>query len=226
MLIYCVPTLVKLREQSMKFTYAFQEIHGFDNVHFEALFRNANTHTFDQGLLSDIPLNVQLETMLKLVFDYNYQNAKIHFNVSPSVSVNELIDLSLVCSRLNFEQSNLVLEFIECGLASYATLNFAKNLGFQVALDDFGRGFSIDNLFHQFVYDFIKLDKVFLKYEIQQTISSPLVQIIKQSFPDSLIIFEGVETKSDLDFVHSLGVDGIQGFYLSKPVYFTDKRVA
>jgi len=77
-----------------------------------------------------------------------------------------------------------------------------------------------------FVYDFIKLDKVFLKYEIQQTISSPLVQIIKQSFPDSLIIFEGVETESDLGFVHSLGVDGIQGFYLSKPVYFTDKRVA
>ena len=65
MLIYCIPTLVKLREQSMKFTYAFQEIYGFDNVHFEALFRNANTHTFDQDLLLNIPLNVQLETIYR-----------------------------------------------------------------------------------------------------------------------------------------------------------------
>ncbi len=210
----------------MKFTYAFQEIYGFDNVHYEALFRNAKTQKFDQNLLKTIPLNVQLESVIKLVLNHGYQDSKIHFNISPNITVNELIDLSLICSRNNFEQSYLVLEFIECGLASYTTLNFAKHLGFKVALDDFGKGFSIDNLFHQFVYDFIKLDKVFLKSSIQQSIARTLVQIINESFPDSSIILEGVETKSELDFARSLGVDGIQGFYLGKPVYFTDKRVA
>lgn len=207
------------------FAYVFQEIYGFNKKHFEALFRSQKSDSFDATLLESINIKDQLDTVLIAAKRGGILDSNIHFNIKPSISIIELIDLSLICSRHNFPQEHLILEFVECGLTSLAILNYAKALGFSVALDDFGRGFSIDNLYSQFSYDYIKLDKVFLKSDIQRSIIESIVKNINEMYPSTQLIFEGVESKFDFDFVNSLNVVGVQGFYLSKPKHLNSNSI-
>lgn len=95
-----------------------------------------------------------------------------------------------------------------------------RDAGFSIEIDDFGSGYSTLNMLTQIPFDVLKIDKVFMKtFHLghgSRFIVKAIVDIAKSLHV--LVVCEGVETKSQYDFLKKLGVDYIQGFYLSKPL--------
>jgi EAL domain-containing protein (putative c-di-GMP-specific phosphodiesterase class I) len=98
------------------------------------------------------------------------------------------------------------------------------DIGFHIALDDFGMGFS--GLFHldMIPISTIKIDRHFIN-EIQHRNKrfSILKLIVGFSQAHNITcVAEGVETREQLSLVMDLGVHEVQGFLLAKPMHVDD----
>ena len=106
--------------------------------------------------------------------------------------------------------------------------------GFKINVDDFGSGYSSLNQIANIPADIIKFDRVFasrsLKSDKGRLVIKSLIEMLKMV--EYELVFEGVETKEDLDTVVSYGCDVIQGFYFDRPLpanefvnkYYTGSR--
>ena len=93
-------------------------------------------------------------------------------------------------------------------------------LGFSVAMDDFGSGYSSLNVLKNLQFDSIKLDKEFLSgFEdnphAHQVIEGAVSMIKALGVK---VVAEGVETKEQAAFLRQVGCDLAQGYLFSKPV--------
>lgn len=99
-----------------------------------------------------------------------------------------------------------------------------KELGVQIAIDDFGTGYSSLSYLQQFSFDTLKIDKSFIgqlnKNPKAQTITNSIIQMGHQL--NLNLVAEGVETKSELDFLCQTDCDAIQGFFFSQPLNVKD----
>jgi len=98
-------------------------------------------------------------------------------------------------------------------------LNFYRNAGFQVALDDLGAGYSSLNLIHQLRPDFIKLDRE-LTHNVHQDpykalIAEKLLEIAQRL--EILTIVEGIECEEELQWAREHGASFVQGYLIGKP---------
>ena len=142
--------------------------------------------------------------------------------IQPGVSA--LVATVLEEAGLRPEQLELELKeaaLIQDYTASAATLAELKELGIQVALDDFGNGgASAIGYLRRLPVDVIKLDRTL----IQETGRPGTEQIVAQALTElahSLaikVVAEGVETQAQLSFLHEAGCDAIQGYLISPPL--------
>ena len=99
-------------------------------------------------------------------------------------------------------------------------LDEVKKLGIEVALDDFGVGYSSFGYIKVLPIDSIKIDKSLLlngeKDEKSLAIMSALIQLAHTLDLD--VIAEGVEIEEQLKMLKELECDNVQGFLFSKPV--------
>lgn len=95
-----------------------------------------------------------------------------------------------------------------------------QEIGFSVALDDFGTGYSSLSYIQNLPVNVIKLDYSFVKKLPHDTRSAYVVEhIISLAHKLGLeVVAEGVEEKSQLEYLGSLNVDLMQGFYYYKPM--------
>ncbi len=98
-------------------------------------------------------------------------------------------------------------------------LDFYRERGVAVALDDLGSGFSSLTMLGLLRPDYVKLD-IELISEIhldpfKATLAHRLIEMAKEL--DLSIIAEGIETAEELAWVAERGVDFVQGFYLARP---------
>ena len=106
-----------------------------------------------------------------------------------------------------------------------STVQKFRDMGFVVLMDDFGCGFSSLNMLRELNVDIIKLDAYFLRMEKNNErkgmhIIESVVNMAKtMSMP---IIVEGVETKEQCEYLMSLGIRYIQGYYFYKPMSTAD----
>ena len=124
------------------------------------------------------------------------------------------IDASLV------ELEILETIFIDALDAMTDAINALRKQGFRINVDDFGSGYSSLNQIANIPADVIKFDRVFasrsLKNDKGRQVIKSLIQMLKMVNYE--LVFEGVETKEELDTVVSYGCDVIQGFYFDKPL--------
>jgi len=123
------------------------------------------------------------------------------------------------------EPENLQLELTESVLmedaeSTVTTLRALKVMGVQVAIDDFGTGFSSFTYLQRFHVDTLKLDRSFVR-EITMdpkaiNLVSAMINIGKSL--NQRVVAEGVENRSQLNFLQRHGCDEGQGFYFSHPV--------
>lgn len=92
--------------------------------------------------------------------------------------------------------------------------------GLRFSLDDFGTGYSSLSYLRRFSFDTLKIDRSFVSPLGEDHESAALVRAIV-AMAHSLglkVIAEGVETRSQLEFLQGLGCDYLQGYLLSHPL--------
>lgn len=122
--------------------------------------------------------------------------------------------------ELEITESILIDHFEEV----YRKLRILKEKGLRISLDDFGTGYSSLSYLRILPFDTLKIDKSF----IDTVLSDSTTRIITESIIDLVkalgfeSIAEGVEHEDQLDYLHSIGCDVIQGYFLSKPIPVED----
>jgi diguanylate cyclase (GGDEF)-like protein/PAS domain S-box-containing protein len=155
--------------------------------------------------------------------------------VSINVSGSELLD-SKFTERLNetlidydISSHHIQLEFTEHVLVSeegknLPILNQLKRLGFGLAVDDFGTGFSSLSYLTELPIDVIKIDKSFINRIPHDrktlAVSNSIIALAKDL--EILTIGEGVENHAQVEWLRAHGCTLIQGYYFHKPMSATD----
>jgi diguanylate cyclase (GGDEF)-like protein len=96
---------------------------------------------------------------------------------------------------------------------SARVLNDLSRLGIQIALDDFGNGYSSLGYLNRFPIKIIKIDHSFIK-DIERNSSSAAIITAIVSMSHTLgmeVVAEGVETEAQLAFLQSISCNKIQG---------------
>ncbi len=100
------------------------------------------------------------------------------------------------------------------------TMSELKTMGFLLAVDDFGTGFSSLNYLKRFPIDILKIDRSFISDMHQSKKDKRIVRsIIDLAHNLELsVVAEGVETLEHLQILAKYDCEEYQGYYFSKPV--------
>jgi diguanylate cyclase (GGDEF)-like protein/PAS domain S-box-containing protein len=103
-------------------------------------------------------------------------------------------------------------------------LNQLQNLGVLVSIDDFGTGYSSLGYLKRLPVNILKVDRSFIKDiphdKDDMEITSAVIAMAHNL--EYTVVAEGVETKEQLDFLHSCRCDYAQGYFFSKPLSKSD----
>jgi EAL domain-containing protein (putative c-di-GMP-specific phosphodiesterase class I) len=97
-----------------------------------------------------------------------------------------------------------------------------KKSGIELAIDDFGSGFSNLKLILELSPHYVKLDKYFISRIDQHPEKEKMVKTFECFISglheiDIKVICEGIEDVQHLDLANSIGVDYIQGYFIARP---------
>jgi len=99
-------------------------------------------------------------------------------------------------------------------------VNFYRDAGFRIALDDFGAGHSNLETFIALRPDFVKLDKALTSNLMPNDDRLDMVKAVTRTFHGAgiKVIAEGIETEENACVVTACGVDRMQGYYFARPM--------
>jgi diguanylate cyclase (GGDEF)-like protein/PAS domain S-box-containing protein len=124
------------------------------------------------------------------------------------------------CITLEVTESALMTNIDE----SVKALSTLRDAGVSVALDDFGTGYSSLSQLTRLPLDKLKIDRAFVK-NIERGGPGPAIveAIIALGRTLNLkVVAEGVETKSDLEFLRARDCNQVQGFLIGRPMPSAD----
>ena len=151
--------------------------------------------------------------------------------VAVNLSVRQLYDqgfalrVSEVLRRTGFPAQNLELEITESMVmrdaeGSIKLLQALRDTGVRIAIDDFGTGYSSLAYLKRFPIDCVKIDRSFIRDlpddRDDASITRSIIALAHNMQLD--VVAEGVETESQLAFLHAYGCDEIQGYLFSEPL--------
>ncbi len=142
------------------------------------------------------------------------------------LAAQDLVQLAAtVLQETGLEPKYLELELTESSVLADAeafihATEQLKGLAITLSIDDFGTGFSSLSYLKRFAIDRLKIDQSFVR-DLTQDPNSAAIALAIISLAHSLgllVIAEGVETESQLNFLCARHCDEMQGYYFSKPV--------
>jgi diguanylate cyclase (GGDEF)-like protein/PAS domain S-box-containing protein len=153
--------------------------------------------------------------------------SSISVNVSPRqlMHVDYVKSVETVLEDTGVSPSAIVLEVTESAVMedvdkAKATLNRLRGIGFRLALDDFGIGYSSISMLKALPFDILKIDREFVRDTEGHALgASTLGAIIDIGKSLKLtIIAEGVETQDQSVALMRQGCDLLQGFVFHRPM--------
>jgi diguanylate cyclase (GGDEF)-like protein len=154
-----------------------------------------------------------------------YKNISIAVNLSAvQFRQNDLLGMIQgIISSTGANPELLELEITESTImedldSASAAMRELHNEGIQISIDDFGTGYSSLNHLKRFPISAVKIDRSFIRDLTKDPDDAAIVgAIISMAHGMGLkIIAEGVETEQQLEYLHRLRCDEIQGFLFSK----------
>ncbi|MGI9352434.1 MAG: putative bifunctional diguanylate cyclase/phosphodiesterase [Rhizobiaceae bacterium] len=147
-----------------------------------------------------------------------------HLIGSDIVKITEaaLAETKLSPQRLELEITESL--FINNAEEAAQLLNALKRLGVAIVLDDFGTGYSSLSYILKFPFDKIKIDRSFVIASSDDSAARAILRMIS-GLGEQLgirITAEGVETREQVEFLHSIKCDEFQGFFFAKPLAKSD----
>lgn len=155
----------------------------------------------------------------------------------------DLVPISINISRVSLESDKLyytikrlkekyavpekyihfeITESAAINAQNYLTSRIEKlrSLGFSIAMDDFGIGYSSLNSLKDMPIDILKLDMGFMRGDNNQNRGGTIINYVVRMAQglEYITVAEGVETQEQADFLRSIGVNVIQGFLYAKPM--------
>lgn len=159
--------------------------------------------------------------------DAGYPKIRVGVNLSIRQFQNHNIvsEVQCILNDTGFDPSFLELEITESIAMReqgyiLESLNMLRNMGIHIAIDDFGTEYSSMNHLKQLPVDRIKIPMPFVHGidmgTKDQAITKSIIVLAKSLGLN--VIAEGVETKTQHDFLTQKMCDEIQGFYHYKPM--------
>ncbi len=126
--------------------------------------------------------------------------------------------------EIGFSADRVVIEITE----NQPTYDFAgmrkallhyRHMGFKIAIDDLGEGFSSLRLWSELRPDFIKIDKHFVQGADQDPIKLQFLKSIQQIAEScgTHVIAEGIETLPEITLLKDIGINFGQGYLIAHP---------
>lgn len=167
---------------------------------------------------------IKSDIFAKLDLDY----VEINLSVVQCMQDTLANDLLEILHKYDVPPEKINLEITETAMEnSYEimmnNINTLAKEGIAFSLDDYGTGFSNIQRIITMPLDIVKLDKSFIDeihnpdYKVIITNTIKMLKDLKLK-----ILSEGVEEKSQLEFLEAHQCDYIQGYYFSKPLPKTD----
>lgn len=147
----------------------------------------------------------------------NISPVQFHHSDLPRLVHSVLLETGLSPARLELEITEGVL--IDDFSRAVSILNKLKSLGVQIALDDFGSGYSSLSYLHSFPFDKIKIDRSFVG-DLEHNRHAVAIVRAVIGLGHSLnvpILAEGVETEAQHAFLVQEGCDEVQGYLTGRP---------
>jgi diguanylate cyclase (GGDEF)-like protein len=151
-----------------------------------------------------------------------FTNKKIFINSIPNQSISEE-DIELIEAEYKECLASVVIELTEEEKIKKENkepwLNLLMNNGSEIAIDDFGAGYSNEITLITVVPNYVKIDMSLVRDIDRNVHKQKLVSnIISYAKENSIkTIAEGIETYNEMKILIKLDVDYLQGFYLAKP---------
>ena len=152
---------------------------------------------------------------------------KLFLNVSPECLIDSDMkhgEVGCYLEQYKISADRVIIELTECQPTyDYQLLVEAarhyNSLGFEIAMDDLGEGFSSLRLWSELRPAYVKIDMHFVQGINLDPIKQQFVRAIQMIAKSSgaLVIAEGIETHAELLLVRELGVTFGQGYYVARP---------
>ena len=132
--------------------------------------------------------------------------------------------LTSIIQKYNVEPKYIEVEVTESVLIEdigvvTRKLKHLREFGIRVSIDDFGTGFSSLAYLKELPIDTLKIDKQFIDTVLTDSptrvITESIIKMVKTLGYEA--IAEGVEEKQQYDYLHTIGCDVIQGYFLGRP---------
>lgn len=153
------------------------------------------------------------------------------FHVDVNISIVQLRDPAFagqarrLLEKHGLDPSHVVLElseslYMDDDAQVSASIEALRGLGFGLAVDDFGMGYSSLSRLMTFDCDLVKIDRAFVKMLNTNAANNEFVRSVVELCHryGKRVCTEGVEQVDELRAVNAIGADLVQGFYISRPV--------
>ncbi len=152
---------------------------------------------------------------------------KVFLNVSPDILLQQgskTGETLKVIGRLGLQPGQVIIEITEnAPTLDYQLLRDAtrhyRNMGFEIAIDDLGEGFSGLRLWSEIRPNYVKIDKHFIQNIHLDPVKLQFVRSIQEiaSKSGARVIAEGIESQAELSAIRNLGVAYGQGYHIARP---------
>lgn len=178
----------------------------------------------------------QIHELTRQVYDFalanfprpeNHENLSIALNISPVNLNDETFPqwLTSKCREYEIAPSQVILEVTETAspdnpLMLLENLTQFRIKGFHLSIDDFGVGYSSLVQLARLPFSELKIDRTFVQTAASSGESRKII-IALISLGKSLgleVTAEGVEDSWALNFLHDVGCDKAQGYFIAKPM--------
>ncbi len=235
-------TIKEWEEASKLLDFAFQPIIHVNNQEIygvEALLRNHEKAGFksiqevfdkayDDNILYTLDLFLRKKALLRFSEINFFKDIKFFYNLDNRVL--EMPNFSMgntekIIEKFGMNKSSFIFEISEKhNFKNISSINnlltVYKERGYNIAIDDFGSGYSnLQKLFHIEV-DILKIDRFFIN-EIDKSSKKKVFLASIVNLVHSLggkVVAEGVETLEEYFICRKIGCDLVQGFFVEKPL--------
>jgi diguanylate cyclase (GGDEF)-like protein len=221
-----------LANQTIKYVYQpIVDISNWSILAYEALCRPADSHYAGIGDLLDTAVRIGRICDLGRVLRYLAiqplpqlpEPTLLFINLHPQdlndpVLLEEEAHMAPWARRIVFEITET--QKIEDFGRVRDRIKQLRSLGFRVALDDLGSGYSGLNCLALLEPDFVKLDMGLIRGIQTDSRAARLIKHVTEFCDDEKLttIAEGIETMEEFDVVKKLGIRYMQGFLLARPM--------
>ena len=176
-------------------------------------------------------LSVEVEHLCRKVVIERFANmdlpGKLFLNVSPecllypNVKHGETLDY---IHQYGISPERVIIELTESqptydyDLLGKAVMHY-REMGFEIAIDDLGEGFSSLRLWSELRPAYVKIDMHFIQGINLDKVKLQFVRSIQQiaDATGTRVIAEGIETQAELLLIRDLGIACGQGYHIARP---------